>query len=356
MATNYMIIGYGWRADFYYRIARLLPEQFSICAGVFQTKARALEGALKEGIFATADLDQALERKPDFAVLCVPRDFAKDYLVKLMKKGIPVLCETPPGKNVEELKELWEMSQKYNGRVQVVEQYFLQPYYAGILDIIKQGYLGSVSSIMLSALHGYHAVSIFRKVLGLEYENCTIQGKKFWSEVTATNGRNGFDESGTVIKEDRDWAFMQFDNGKTAFMDFEGEQYFSQIRTRRWNIRGVRGEINDNTVRFLNASNQPVEQPMQRIDVGINNNSEWSHKGIMFLDKQVYQNPYYPARMNDDEIAVASCLSHMKTYVETGTEFYSLREALQDTYLSFMLEQAIETGETVKTETQSWSI
>ena len=88
MATNYMIIGYGWRADFYYRIARLLPEQFSICAGVLRTEARAKEVALKEGIFATADLDQALERKPDFAVLCVPRDFAKDYLVKLMEKGI----------------------------------------------------------------------------------------------------------------------------------------------------------------------------------------------------------------------------------------------------------------------------
>ena len=60
---------------------------------------------------------------------------------------------------------------------------------------------------------------------------------------------------------------------------------------------------------------------MQRIDVGINNNSEWSHKGIMLLDKQVYQNPYYPARMNDDEIAVASCLFHMKTYVESDTSF-----------------------------------
>ena len=100
MATNYMIIGYGWRADFYYRIARLLPEQFSICAGVLRTEARAKEVALKEGIFATADLDQALERKPDFAVLCVPRDFAKDYLLKLMEIGIPVLCETPPGKDV----------------------------------------------------------------------------------------------------------------------------------------------------------------------------------------------------------------------------------------------------------------
>ena len=151
-----------------------------------------------------------------------------------------------------------------------------------------------------------------------------------------------------------DWAFMQFENGKNAFLDFEGEQYFSQIRTRRWNVRGVRGEINDNTVRFLNASNQPIEQSLQRVDVGINNNSEWAHKGILFLDKQVYQNPFYPARMNDDEIAVASCLACMKNFTENGTEFYSLREALQDTYLSFMLEQAIESEKTVKTETQPW--
>ena len=61
-----------------------------------------------------------------------------------MEKGIPVLCETPPGKNVAELNELWTLSQKYNGRVQIVEQYFLQPYYASILDIIKQGYLGTM--------------------------------------------------------------------------------------------------------------------------------------------------------------------------------------------------------------------
>ena len=80
----------------------------------------------------------------------------------------------------------------------------------------------------------------------------------------------------------------------------------------------------------------------------------WAHKGILFLDKQVYQNPFYPARMNDDEIAVGSCLACMKNFTENGTEFYSLREALQDTYLSFMLEQAIESEKTVKTETQPW--
>ena len=99
MITNYMIIGYGWRADFYYRNPeKLLPERFSVCAGVLRTEERAKEVAHKEGVFATSDLDQALERKPDFAVLCVPRDVTKDYLVKLMKKGIPGTLRNTSGK------------------------------------------------------------------------------------------------------------------------------------------------------------------------------------------------------------------------------------------------------------------
>lgn len=352
---KYIIIGYGWRADFYYRIAKLLPDHFTISAGVLRTNERAKQVAKKEMVFTTTNLTEALDTKPDFAVLCVPRTIVKDYLIQLIKKGIPVLCETPPGKDLEELKELWNEVQIYKGHVQVAEQYFLQPYYASILKIIEAGYLGDISSVMLSALHGYHAISIFRKLLGIGYENCTIQGQRFWSEVIATNGRDGFDESGTITKEARDWASLQFENGKIALFDFEGEQYFSQIRTRRWNIRGIRGEINDMTVRFLNILNEPIEQNIIRTDIGINNNSEWAHKGMMFLDKLIYKNPFYPARMNDDELAIASCLCAMKEYVENGTDFYPLREALQDTYLSFAMEQSIESGNIIKTETQPWA-
>lgn len=356
MKARFIVIGYGWRADFFYRIAKMLPERFEICAGVLRTEKRATEVSAKSGVYATSDLRKALETEPDFAVLCVPRTIVKDYLIKLMELNIPVLCETPPAKNEDELRELWKESERLKGKVQIIEQYFLQPYYAGCLELIRQGFLGEITGVMISALHGYHAVSMFRKYLGIKYENCRIQGKKFMSNIAATNGREGFDYSGQIVNFERDWVSIAFENGKTGFLDFAGEQYFSLIRSRRWNIQGVHGEINDMSIRYLNHENIPVTQELQRMDVGVNNNSEWTHQGIMFLDHFIYKNPFYPARLNDDEIAVASCLDKMKRYVETGEEFYSLREAEQDTYLSFMIEKAIENGAELVTETQPWAI
>ncbi len=41
MKAKFIVIGYGWRADFFYRIAKMLPERFEICAGVLRTKERS---------------------------------------------------------------------------------------------------------------------------------------------------------------------------------------------------------------------------------------------------------------------------------------------------------------------------
>ena len=54
------------------------------------------------------------------------------------------------------------------------------------------------------------------------------------------------------------------------------------------------------------------------------------------------KNPFPGARINDDEIAVTDLLAHMKQYVETGKEFYPLREGLQDAYLSFLMDEAVK--------------
>lgn len=350
MKAKFVMIGYGWRADFFYRIVKELPEQFEITGAVLRTKERAKEVAEREKVFATDDLEKALDTKPDFVVLCVPRAITKEYLIRLMEKNIPVLCETPPGKDTQELKELWEKKKELNGKIQIVEQYFLQPLYASWVKAIQQGYIGEVSNMSLSALHGYHAVSIFRKMLGTGFRPCTIQGRRYQFPVIGTNGRAGLDTSGTTKMADRDMAVLEFDNKKVAFLDFTGEQYFSHIRTRRLNIQGLKGEINDMEIRYLNENNRGVTETLHRLDAGIYNNSGWSHEGIMLGREFLYQNPFYGAKLNDDEIAVADCLKHMKAYVDTGKDFYSLQEALWDTYLSFLINKAIETGKSCISE------
>ena len=216
MKAKFVVIGYGWRADFFYRIARALPEKFEVCAGVLRTEERAAQVAKEKGIFATVNLEEALATEPDFAVLCVPRAIVKEYLYRLMEKKVPVLCETPPGQNTEELCELWAETQLKSGQVQVAEQYFLQPYYAAVAEVIRAGYLGEVSNVTLSALHGYHAVSMFRRLLGVGFENCTIKGQKFSFEVTATNSRKGFDFSGQVLTDDRTIATLEFEDRKSV--------------------------------------------------------------------------------------------------------------------------------------------
>lgn len=41
-------------------------------------------------------------------------------------------------------------------------------------------------------------------------------------------------------------------------------------------------------------------------------------------------NPFKNARLSDEEIAIATCLSKMKVYVQNGIEFYSLHDAFID--------------------------
>ncbi|MBD5460557.1 MAG: Gfo/Idh/MocA family oxidoreductase [Lachnospiraceae bacterium] len=347
---RYIVIGYGWRADFYIRAAQMLPDLLEVTARVVRTKERAemLEGAV-------TDLEEALKTKPDFAVLCVPRGAVGGYLERLANLGVPVLCETPPAESTEGLNSLWRLAQQKKMKIQVAEQYILWPLYAGILRLVEERIIGEVQMMMLSAVHGYHAMNLFRKIMGIGFENCRIHGESFQTGFIKTEDRAGFDYSGQMLHTQRELASLEFENGKTAIYDFIGEQYNSVIRTRRLNIQGVRGEINDFTVRFLNGQNEGAEGTIRRIDRGVLGNSGWYHLGMQFGERFIYKNPFPDVRMNDDEIAVAQCLVEMKRYLETGEEFSSLRDALQDTYLSFVMEKCVQERITMTTENQEWA-
>ncbi|MNW66132.1 hypothetical protein D3C74_445760 [compost metagenome] len=69
----------------------------------------------------------------------------------------------------------------------------------------------------------------------------------------------------------------------------------------------------------------------------------------------LYRNPFAPARLSEDEIAIAESMIRMQRHIGGGPSFYSLAEGSQDQYLALLLEQAAESGETVVSQRQPWA-
>lgn len=353
---KYAVIGSGWRAEFYIRMAKLVPDRFELTSVLIRDSQKGRTFAEKHDVKVVQTLKEIQTGVPNFVVLAIKRGTVSRYLYKLYEMEIPVLCETPPGETLDELNSVWDAYKKYNARMQVAEQYFMQPLYAAWEKVIRDGKLGEIQNLNLSALHGYHGVSIIRRYLGVGFENAVIYGKRYWFDVANTCGRNTMVPDGKVYSCSRDRLTLEFDNGKVAFFDFsDPAQYHSFIRTRQLTVQGTRGEIDDLRIRYLTKENVAVNQELSRIDFGIYNNQEWTHHGIMLGEEILYSNPFEGARINDDEIAVASCLQGMSEYLQTGNEFYSLREALQDMYICLVMDEALrEPNKEKNLTTQKW--
>ena len=353
---RFALIGSGYRAQYYIRIAALVPDRFSLSAVLIRDAAKGKAFSEKHHVKTVQTLEELLAGKPDFVVVSVKRGAASGYLSRLFELGVPVLTETPPAETIDDLSLLWENAVKQRARIQVAEQYYLQPLYAAWYQALREGLIGEVQNITLSALHGYHGVSMIRRMLGVGKAPCTIHGKRYSFSVTKTDSREGMTFDGQIITCKRDRAVFEFEGGGTAFFDFSDPvQYHSFIRTRQLNIQGTRGEIDDLTIRYLAAGNIPVKEDLRRIDLGVYTSKEWSHYGMMLGERFLYRSPLEKARLNDDELAIASLLLGMADYVSGGAEVYSLADALQDTYLSLKLEEALLNPlQVIQTKPQIW--
>ncbi|MBE1445562.1 Gfo/Idh/MocA family protein [Paenibacillus sp. OAS669] len=352
-----IIGGGGFRAQFYLRIAQALPERFRVSGLVVRDpdKGRRLEQEWNVPAYPT--LEQLLNKeKPDFVVVSVSRSACKEYLLQLAELGIPALSETPPAPDLEGLRELHDKLTLKGARVQVAEQYHYQPAHAARLAFIRSGRLGRVTEATVSISHLYHGVSLIRKMLGAGFDDVTIQAKRFESDWVAGPTRSGPPTEERLIPLQRDLAWLDF-GGKLGIYDFTKDQHRSWTRSNHLSVRGQRGEIFDHRIRVLADYETPLYMDFKRINRGEEENLEgYFMKGIMAGEQWVYDNPVAPARLYDDEIAIATCLMHMADYAAGGPDFYSLRDASQDHYLGLMIEQAIATGQSVVAERQPWAL
>lgn len=353
--TSFAIVGSGWRSEFYLRIVKALPERFDICGIVIRNneKRKSIESTWGFKCYSTVD-EMLCNSKPSFVVVSVTHSATYNVIKQLVEKRVPVLSETPPASDITELDELNDLV-KRGAKIQVAEQYHLQPLNVARLKIIESGKLGEISQAYISSCHGYHAISLMRKFLGIKYENAKISSYKFISPLIDGPHRYGILE-GKRIDSEQVIAIIDFGH-KFGIYDFSTDQYSSWIRMPRITIRGDKGEIVNNEIRYLKDFKTLIETNFKRINAGENGSTHEGYylKGILCGEELVYKNNFIPARLMDDEIAVASCIEKMENYVNNDVEFYSLSEASQDYYLSLMINEALNKTEKVETRSQSWS-
>lgn len=350
---RYAIIGNGYRAMAFLKVGLALPEQFEVTSVLFRNTVKALEFTKMYSIPAALTIEDCLSTRSDFVVVAIGRDGNPEMLNRLMPYGIPILVETPPAVKYDDLVSLWETSIKLNAKIQVAEQYFLHPLYQAKLKVLSEGILGDVNNLSISWAHDYHGISLIRKLLNVGFETAQIYGKNYQFPVTVTDSRSGIQTNGDVVLANRTRYTIEFESGKVAFYDFASDiQYRSKIRTRHLNIQGVRGEMDDLTVRCLTEENQPIIQTFQ-VTEDINTLSTYS---VNLGNECLYINPLAHARFTDDEIAIARCLIGMEDYLLTGNSFYSFAEGCQDTYFFLLMQEALKQPNIpIQTKKQPWN-
>lgn len=350
------IIGAGWRAEFFLRAAKALPEFFKVSIVVErnQEKARRLEQ--QWGVKVLPDLDALAKcrEEVEFVVMCLSPGVMPEMVARASELGFYVLSETFALDCAEDIEEYYGKI-KEPSRVQFAEQYWLRPAHMARLAVIGSGRIGSVTQAQISVGHGYHGVSLLRKYLDVGFENCEIRAWEFKNPIVKGPGRAGYPEKEQIIQDKQQFAVLDF-GGKWGVFDFTEEQYFSKIRGSRVLIRGEKGEIENHTIRCLKDYRTPIEYTMTRSGSGIDEGlGAPVIEGIQAAGEWLYTNPFGRPRLSDEEIAVADAVWKMHQYAGGGESFYSLEEGCQDQYLDCMIKKAIESGTSVKTEYRSWA-
>ena len=320
---TFAIIGGGWGSEFYLRIAKALPEEFTV-AGVFvrreEQRSRIQE---KYNVKTFTSLDALLQESFDFIVNCTSYSQVSDISVDLADKGYFVLSETPA------LKE--PSGDHAYEKIQVAEQYHQKGTYQAIRKILDSGLIGDVNYINISIGHDYHAMSMIRFLFNDYKEPAKLFDINTKDPMTISHGRGGEMAEKPVSNTSNRIIVFDF-GGKTAVYDYNGEQYFSPIRRDRLLIRGTKGEINNSAIRYFDDNGKLIEGEIVLKTAGLLEG--YYNDRIVFFDKVLYNFPFKHARLSEEEIAIANCLMGMKNYIDTGEEFYSYKKAYED-YMFF---------------------
>jgi predicted dehydrogenase len=354
--VRFGIVGHGWRADFYLRLARLLPTRFECVGVVVRRPEVAARLGRQWGVATFAGMGELLaDAAPEVVVTSVPREANPGVVQSLVEHGTVVLAETPPAGDVEGLRELWG-AVGASGLVQVAEQHPFLPFFAAVRALVELGVLGAVGAVHVSWTHDYHGVALIRALLGLGAEPVRIQAVRDVRPLLEGPDRDGWPAEPAVRPSDHTIALLQA-AGRTGVYDFTDGQWFNPLRRRHFVLRGDHGELVGEDVTWAAPDGSPLSAPIVRRQIGLDGNLEGAGLDALTWAGQVlYRNPFPGARLSDEEIAIATCLDATGRWRRgEGPEPYPLADACQDQLVALHVHAAADTGGPAQTGDEPWS-
>lgn len=335
---SFVVVGSGFRAMFYGRIARTYPELFEMKYMLCRSQEKADRIRTQTGFSVTTSKEACEACRPDFVVVAVNKANIADVAEEWVLRGHTVLTETPAGASLEQLERIWELRERCGCRIQVAEQYFHYPSLSVGMKYIERGDIGEPFSLYISVAHDYHGASIMRKYLSVGQEAFAVAAKRFRFPLTETDSREGAVTDGRTTLRERDIALFEFASGKIGLYDFSGEQYHSFIRSRHIIVRGRDGELSDQVLYRLDDRHYPRTKILL---------PELEPRYRVLETKRIrdYVRMWKPELSLDeieDEYAIACMLYDMGDYIASGKEIYPLRDALQDAYMWLVLQEAVQ--------------
>lgn len=318
--TSFVLIGTGWRANFYLRVANTFPSIFNI-ASIYT------RDACRVGLFenCTTDLDNALSFEHDAVIVASGKDGFLDMVQNLSRRGEVILTETSfSSLSEQELEEVSCLD------CFVMEQYPFVPLYSSILSSIDL--VGCVDSVYLSGLHNHHAAAICRKIFGDSHvvDSRILLDREY--DVGITGSRYGYVRKSGHEKVRRTIKSVELSNG-LFINDFTSGQYHNKLMPSRIEIRAERGTITERGVSYVNEAGRYIEMPFMfhRDSENLNQGPTLSH--VTLGGNVIYENEFYPSSLSDDEIAIAKMLM----LFSDGKLEYRTIDGIQDARLGRLL-------------------
>lgn len=350
-----VVIGDGWRGEFFCRVAQAVPQWLQVSAVVGHHSDRLERLAKTYGVRVGADMAVLDEVPSDFVSVAVSWSATPGLAVDLAKRGKYVLCETPPAPDMEGLRRLWDETHDCRELIQIGEQYYRMPGHASRLAVLRQGALSTVNSVQIASTHLYHAVSLMRCYLGIGRVAATVNARVFTSPMINPLQRDGWTVDPEPEPIASTLATVDFGDGRYGVYDFVDNQWWNPLLSRRVVVRASLGEMVDDTVlRWVDGT--PVTSHIEYRRLGRDMNLEGNEVASASFDGNVvYRNPLPGGRLSEDDLAVADHLVAMGRYARgEGDAIYSLADGMHDHAIGLAIEASVRSGQDVRVEDEPW--